>query len=189
MSKKAERKLRDLFARLDALYTQIPKVNCKGLCSIACGPIPLSDLEAKRLHLVTHTKPRIVDDLRCVYLKESRCSAYRVRPLMCRAWGVMKSLSCMHGCVPDHWFPEEEFVRIATEIERLSGKGRILRTDERGLTHLEGDSFERFSAAPRRDSSQIEADAERTRSLRALHGGRIMWAGENPEIRHGGYIK
>ncbi len=175
-------KLRDGFAKLDALYAQLPTIACRGQCQIACSAIVLSDLEARRLHVTTHVKPRTVPGTgapetpreRCVYLTDrGRCGAYAVRPLICRTWGLVRMLSCHHGCVPDRWLNDLEFVRLAQAIERIGG-GRVLRTSRGGLEHREGETFARIVAT--RSESQIEAHSERVRSLRALFGGRIMLA-------------
>lgn len=184
---KPSTKLREAFAQLDALYAQLPAITCKGLCAIACGPVPLTDLEARRLQLATHVKPRTVlkvladggphtarERERCIYLTaQDRCRAYTVRPLICRAWGLVRMLSCMHGCVPDQWLKDTEFVRIAQAIERLGG-GRILRTGLEGLSRTPGDGFAGIVAT--RSEAEIEEGNERVRGLRALHGGRILAA-------------
>jgi Fe-S-cluster containining protein len=177
---KPARKYDAAWAALDAIYAALPRVACQGRCAITCGPIPLTDLEARRLHTTTHTKPRTipVDEVdaqgntrrqRCVYLTpRDRCGAYGVRPLICRVFGVLKSLSCMHGCVPDRWLTDEEFLRIAQAVERV-----IVTTPE-GLVIAEGEAF--GGIVPTRDPAAVAENAERTRSLRALHGGRIMAA-------------
>jgi Putative zinc- or iron-chelating domain len=174
---KTPRKLREAFAQLDALYAALPTVACRGLCAIACGAIPLTDLEARRLQLATHVKPRTVPGSvtedgrtraaeRCIYLREDRCSVYAARPLICRVW---------HGCVPDRWLSDLEFVRIAQAVERLGG-GRVIRTTPTGLEHTPGEQFAALAPAPGRTVADIDADSERVRSLRALHGGRILSA-------------
>ena len=186
---KPTREERAAFAQLDALYAELPPMVCKGQCGIACkGGIVLTDLEARRLQLTTHRKPRTTDARgRCVYLTaDERCNAYAVRPLICRAWGLVKMMSCMHGCVPAKWLDDRTFLRIAVAIETLGG-GRVLRTATSGLVHAEGESFTRvafeLAQQPPADETRLarEArDAERTRNLRALHGGRIMIAKEEP---------
>jgi len=184
---KASRAERDVAEQLDAIYAALPKVACQGKCAIACGAVPLTDAEARRLQVVTHRKPRtvlgfqaLVDFVpgrqieRCIYLTErDRCSAYDVRPLICRVWGVVSSLSCMHGCVPDRWLSESEFLRLAQAVERIGG-GRLLRTALGGLVD-HGDSFVRIGP-PTRPEAEVAANAERVRGLRALHGGRILLA-------------
>lgn len=174
---KPSRDLLDVFAKLDALYAQLPPIVCQGRCAVGCGGgIWLTDAEARRLQLATHRKPRTTDATgRCVYLTaDDQCSAYAVRPLACRVWGVVKMLSCMHGCVPDRWLAETEFVRLAREVERLGG-GRMLRTCVDGLVRVPGDGFAKWGP-PQRSDAAIAADADRTLGLRALFGGRIIMA-------------
>ena len=179
----------ETFARLDALYARLPPLECKGGCAIACGDLPLTDAEARRLQTATHIKPRTVIKLlaegggpplerqRCIYLTpEDRCSVYAIRPLICRAWGVLKGLSCMRGCVPARWYSDLEFLELALAVERIGG-GRILHTTTTGLV----DYGECWSDLVRRsgdfrDPAHIEADAERTRGLRAILGGRVIAA-------------
>jgi Fe-S-cluster containining protein len=174
LSRKTDRKA---VAKLEALYAQLPTVACKGLCSIACGPVPMSTLEAKRMRKADPWRriPMIHENLRCVYLTDqNRCSVYDVRPLICRVWGVVKRMSCMHGCIPTRWLSDHEFTAIAKTIERLGGP--ILVSDVDALLDR-GDTFLDLPTG-RVSEAEAEALAEKTRNLRALHGGRI--AGVNP---------
>jgi Fe-S-cluster containining protein len=186
------RKYRQAVAMLDAIYAELPTIACTGQCAIACGPIVLTDLEARRLQVVTHRKPRTIPVSavdaagntmreRCVYLTATdRCSAYAVRPLICRAWGLTKMLSCMHGCVPDRWLSSLELARIGQAVERIGG-GRVLRTIPEGLGHDGGEKTWAM-LEPRRSEAAIDRDAERTRALRALHGGRIISAVRSDDV-------
>jgi Fe-S-cluster containining protein len=183
---KATRAERDLADQLDAIYETLPTIVCQGKCAIACGAVPLTEAEARRLQVVTHQKPRTVlgfkaladfvpgrEIERCIYLTDrDRCRAYAVRPLICRVWGLVSSLSCHHGCVPDRWLSESEFLRLAQAVERIGG--RQLRTALNGLVN-HGDSFTRIGS-PTRPETEILDNAERVRGLRAVHGGRILLA-------------
>jgi len=188
MNRAGRRKLHAAFARLDAAYAQLPALVCQGHCAIACGAIVLTDLEARRLHLATHEPPRTVIKVladgppsterpreRCIYLTPAdRCGVYAIRPLICRAWGLVRMMSCMHGCLPARWLKDDEFLRLAQQIEAFAG-GRVLRTSPQGLGHVTGESFTRFGQ-PTKSPAAIEAHAERVRGLRALHGGHIVAA-------------
>jgi hypothetical protein len=189
------RKVDEAGARLDAVYARLPQIKCKGLCGIACGPILLTDNEARRLQVATHKKPRTIllaphtrfpngqpaPREACVYLtKHGRCEAYAQRPLICRTWGVVKALSCMHGCVPDRWMDDYEFHALAAEVERVNG-GRLLITQTDGCAKVPrgfNDQRVEFALHPEqlRSREAVAADAEKTRALRALHGGRILAA-------------
>lgn len=161
------------FAKLDAVYATLPTVACRGLCSLACGPILMSQLEGERLRRTDRDRrsPSTRADLSCIYLTPTkRCGVYAVRPLICRVWGLVKRMSCMHGCEPTRWLTDHEFVAIAKTIERIGGP--IVQSALGGI-EIRGDSFLTLdvSSTP---PELAEAMAERTRGLRALHGGRII---------------
>lgn len=172
-------KLRAQVEQLDALLARLPAIECKGLCSVACGVLPLTLLEANCMKTADprHRDPAITADGDCIYLTaKKRCGVYDVRPLICRAWGVLKTLSCMHGCVPERWLPETEFLEIAQAIERL---GRpLLVTGVEGPMRHDKSFLNMTDARQITDDEQrhLDAHAERVRGLRALHGGRILLA-------------
>jgi hypothetical protein len=169
MSQKTNRKA---IEKLEALYARLPTVQCRGLCFIACGPVPMTRLEADRMRKADsgHRLPMIHEDVSCVYLtKNKRCSVYDVRPLVCRAWGTLKAMCCMHGCIPDRWLSPSEFLRVAKELERIGGELVVSTTE--GLKPYE-DTFSRLEQTM--SDEEVEVYAEKTRALRALHGGRIV---------------
>lgn len=183
MSRKTHRAVH---AKLDALYARLPTIACKGLCSVACGPIPMSIAEAQRLKKADplRRQPAVRQDLSCIYLTEQRrCSVYPVRPLICRTWGLVKRMSCMHGCVPNRWLSDLEFVDIAKAIERLGGQ---IVTSSLDALEDRGESF--LTLHPKLPPEQIEDLAERTRGLRALHGGRIVGVTPTPAGEQPGWI-
>lgn len=192
---------REAFATLDALYARLPSIVCQRKCGIACGAVPVTDLEARRVQLAAHVKPRTIPVTvvppgevasrtieRCIYLRgEAACTVYAVRPLICRVWGLTKMLSCMHGCVPSRWVSDLEFLDLARAVERLGG-GRVLRTTPTGLSTDPMESYESIAATiamatasgeRTKTAAALDADAEHTRSLRAIFGGRIIRAMTN----------
>src|SRR3954465_8601297 len=157
MSQKTNRKA---IERLEALYAKLPRVECKGLCFVACGPVPMTQLEADRIRSATPKRrpPMMHEDITCVYLtSKRRCSVYDARPLMCRVWGVIKSLSCMHGCIPERWLTPSEFLAIAQELERIGGDLFVTTTE--GLKPHK--SYREIQQTI--PDEQIEAYDERTR--------------------------
>ena len=109
--------------QLTALYEELPRIACAGLCHGACGPIMASRLEVEQLGAPLIFHPRT---LACVFLDSNRrCLAYHLRPMICRVYGVSRGLPCPHGCVPDRWLTDEEgrdFVARAMAI----GGGMVL---------------------------------------------------------------
>lgn len=98
--------------RLDEVYRRVPTLRCKGLCQDVCGPVPASHGEVR---LMERTSGRRYGwQLRtghCSFLDEAsgRCSCYRDRPLICRAWGTLPHSACPFGCEPDAWLSDEQF--------------------------------------------------------------------------------
>lgn len=107
-------------SELKALYAEVPKLKCKGLCQASCGPIAMTRLEnsviKKRIGRNFPAPSRF--DHSCAMLTQvGRCSIYGDRPLICRLWGVVESMRCPHGCIPEGGFWSDEkakdlFVRV-----------------------------------------------------------------------------
>lgn len=105
-------KRRNSRKELQKLYKCIPDCKCKGLCTEACGPVPFSAMERLKVENKapngwvdwdhgTYMPRRVpADDLTCPFLKDSKCSIYKDRPLICRIYGSVEDLQCGHGCKP-----------------------------------------------------------------------------------------
>ena len=45
----------------------------------------------------------------CPHLGEGgRCTAYDVRPIICRVFGAVRALACPWGCKPQRWMTDRE---------------------------------------------------------------------------------
>jgi len=95
--------------RFEALYAQVPDVNCKGLCTDSCGPIDMHPYERARIRRASVRIPSPAEaveawargeDYRCPALVDGACSVYSLRPMICRAWGASEAMPCEHGCRP-----------------------------------------------------------------------------------------
>lgn len=127
------------------LYSQLPAIDCKGLCHDSCTAIDASQLERDVLaeHGVTlpDTTPLAVIDRyqatghidTCPALSPfGRCTVYEVRPFVCRAFGAVshrnvpaavrfaQAMMCQHGCEPEFTIGVKAFMQIMCEIEALS---------------------------------------------------------------------
>lgn len=123
---------------LAAIYAKIPEVNCKGKCQKCCGPILCQQIEWNQVVATGQVKPEAeVPILQCPALTErGKCSAYAVRPAICRLWGAVKKMRCPHGCRPKRWLSDGEAREILEKIRqldhRLAGPGiRLLEKAER----------------------------------------------------------
>lgn len=175
MSKKSRR--RTLARDLDALYAGLPQIACVGKCAEACSSITLAIGEAARLHGADPERRAIrTINRRCIYLTPAgRCSQYAIRPLICRVWGVLERLSCPHGCVPDRWLTDHEFVQLGVRLERIAGALAESTADgvaplARGFTDL-ATAIQSPATMP---APLVEHYARLTRGARAIHGGHVF---------------
>src|SRR5271166_6136601 len=90
------------YKALDAIYAELPSINCKGDCHTTCGVIALTRLEELRLR-ATSRSPH-ADGFTCSILDRSnRCKAYEKRPAICRLFGLIDDprMKCPYGCEPE----------------------------------------------------------------------------------------
>lgn len=113
---------------LQTIYNSLPKINCKKLCHECCGPIAMSKIEHDRIlkesgKVPTYDKKRQA----CGFLnKQNECKVYRIRPFICRLFGLVKAMKCPHGCEPERWLTDQEARQLLNQIEILSkNKGPI----------------------------------------------------------------
>jgi len=109
---------------IEAIYASLPKIDCKGLCHNACGAITMSSEEWRRLRKAFGPL-KLVRPGRCPVLRDDNlCSAYKVRPLICRLYGVVEGMKCPYGCKPAKYLTDEEAYRLLDRMKRIGGKTR-----------------------------------------------------------------
>jgi Fe-S-cluster containining protein len=124
---------RRVAAKLDALYAQLPQLDCQGLCADSCGPIPAGRSEGERMERVSGRRLEappvrtVIDGTmevchECSMMDDGRCSVYAIRPMICRLWGIAENLACPYGCIPDggHLTTAEGYAFL-TEAFELAG--------------------------------------------------------------------
>jgi hypothetical protein len=77
-------------------------------------------LERVRLLRQTGRKLRETQQYACPLLKQGRCAAYALRPLICRAFGVVESMACPYGCAPERYLTVSEFQALCRAVEEVS---------------------------------------------------------------------
>jgi hypothetical protein len=113
--------------QLDALYAELPRLDCKGKCWRCCARVLMAPGERDRLRREGVEVPTVEEMRRegrelCPALKSHRCTVYTARPLMCRLWGIEESMRCPYGCVPDGgWVSEAEAVRFWLRAYAIAG--------------------------------------------------------------------
>ncbi|MSP21613.1 MAG: YkgJ family cysteine cluster protein [Dehalococcoidia bacterium] len=122
--------------RLDALYAELPHLECRGLCADSCGAISMGYHEARRLERLTGEPLRLMATLEesCPYLEAERCTVYDARPLVCRVWGMVDQpdLRCQYGCVPKRWLTHAEALKFIRRSLAISG-GKEVTTVRGGV--------------------------------------------------------
>lgn len=108
--------------KLQALYDKLPKVECKGLCHEACGPILFTQFEASLIKKQFGRNIGCDGSLTCTALSEGRCGVYEARPFVCRAYGAVEGLECPFSCVPEKGLmSKEDSEKIFHAIMALGG--------------------------------------------------------------------
>lgn len=127
-----------IYAALDDLYTRIPAMECRGKCQGACGPIAMSAAEQRRM--AVHGTPvpnalrhRSADEISptCPALTMlGTCGNYPIRPIVCRLWGAIESMSCSYGCRPEGgWLSEQWGVALLLLADSYS-TGKPMTVDQ-----------------------------------------------------------
>lgn len=108
--------------KLDALYASLPKIECQKLCASACGPIEMSIRERVRLEQAAGKPCKVNGKLCALLTADGHCSAYAVRPMICRVWGLTRALRCPYGCVPERWLTDAECYELIGRADLVGGK-------------------------------------------------------------------
>lgn len=112
---------RRLDERLDALYAELPNIECGGYCQDSCGPIDMSVRERQRIE-GEHGEVKCGVGPTCTMLTiTGECRAYEIRPMICRLWGLMESMRCPYGCVPERWVTDAEAFEFLSRADAIGG--------------------------------------------------------------------
>ena len=118
-------------ARLEALYAEIPRIDCQGLCWDSCGPIMMTRAEHRRIETsagVDIPDGRSTAPATCVALTMlRRCAVYELRPMICRVWGVVETMPCNHGCRPDRYLTDAECYELLARAYDIAGETQMAR--------------------------------------------------------------
>lgn len=114
-------------AALHEIYEQIPKIECKGLCTNECTNIGFFKPEFEHLVQITGREPKLdVMTERCNYLtQEGRCGVYDDRPWVCRAYGVDTRMPCPHGCKAERIMDSMESSILLKRIANVLGTREV----------------------------------------------------------------
>lgn len=85
---------------LEALYAELPTVDCQCKCFGACASIGIAAAEFDRIAAAIGYTPRSDDSGWCPLLdrQSGLCTVHQIRPMICRLWGVSECMQCPWGC-------------------------------------------------------------------------------------------
>jgi Fe-S-cluster containining protein len=119
---------------LTALYADLPRMRCEGLCSDSCYSLVQTEVERGLVRDRTGVELELVQvpPTACKALTMlHQCGVYEVRPLICRLWGMTPGMRCQYGCEPEGGFLSAretyEFLARAAEISGDSVMAARLR--------------------------------------------------------------
>lgn len=114
---------------MDDLYETLPTIKCKGSCQSSCGPIGMSPDEFRRISESSNSTPTVDKDFQCSLLKDGKCSVYEIRPAICRLWGIVETMKCPYGCVPNpRYLTEKEGHQFLSKIDKATGRKELVLT-------------------------------------------------------------
>jgi len=105
---------------LDRAYASLPRLDCQRKCQESCGPIVFSGEERERITRRFGFFPpqHFPESLTCPLLDtQGDCSVHDIRPMICRLWGLTKSMACPFGCVPERWLTDTEAHALLAKAE------------------------------------------------------------------------
>jgi Fe-S-cluster containining protein len=112
---------------LDAIYAELPAIECRGQCHDSCCNIDMTGTERQRIadagvsipRRTIHDTPRPCPALTIL----NRCAVYEVRPLICRLWGLTRVMRCSYGCVPEGgYLPERTALELIARAHAAAGE-------------------------------------------------------------------
>lgn len=120
-------------AALDALYSELPSLECRGLCWHSCGPVDMSATERERIADLGVTIPGYTREAAERYRETGKveacpalgpfktCGVHPVRPMICRLWGMTETMRCPHGCRPTRELTEAEGYAFLERSREIGG--------------------------------------------------------------------
>lgn len=82
------------------LDIKVPKMQCDEHCGGCCGPVACSETEADLIRQFCEDNGVVLqngDPLTCGFYQKGRCAIYPVRPFLCRLFGHVPGMVCVHG--------------------------------------------------------------------------------------------
>jgi Fe-S-cluster containining protein len=179
--------------RLDVIYARLPAMECRGQCWDSCGSIGMTRPEQQLVEQRHGVKLPIAAaftgaQARCPALTMlGRCGVYDSRPLICRLWGLVPSMRCNWGCLPEGGLlSDAEGYLLMADVFELAG-------DHRGAANLramwgtpesaaKASAYLRASERARLEAFEVRRNlAERNGSARYMTAGGALVRERTPQ--------
>ncbi len=122
------------FQALAALYAELPRMQCQGLCSDSCYSLAQTPLEQAYVRSRTGVQLGLVQapPTACPALGMLKtCTVYEARPMICRLWGMTPGMRCQYGCEPEGGYltgrQTYEFLARAADLSGDARTARMMR--------------------------------------------------------------
>ena len=102
---------------IEAIYARIPAVTGCRKCGCCCGPILMSDAERRAIRQATGRRFR--PSIKCMFLRQHKCTIYEHRPAICRMQGTADWLPCPFGAHAEWTLTRAEGSEILDALEDL----------------------------------------------------------------------
>jgi hypothetical protein len=116
----------DRYAQLDALYAELPRLECRGKCQESCGPIDMSLAERQRIRERGVEIPPLSSPCPALTFMGT-CGVFEVRPVICRLWGVVEAMACPWGCAPEGgWLDDATALELIARSQQIGGRSQTV---------------------------------------------------------------
>ena len=110
--------------QLQELYAKLPTIECKGECADICQTVLIMSVKERQIIESKYGRVTCDEEGWCKMLKDGRCIAHEVKPMICRLWGLTEDMKCPHGCKPSpRYLTEREGARFMWHADRIGGIG------------------------------------------------------------------
>lgn len=161
-------------AQLDALYAELPEIECRGQCWDSCTTIDMTPPERARIADAGYDIPEVRGLSVCPALTMfHQCAVYEVRPLICHLFGVAEGLTCNFGCQPTRLLTRREVFELQARAYDIAGMRREAELSRRALASPHAEALLRRHLADQEEIALHQQAEQRAHLSRT--GAAPLW--------------
>jgi Fe-S-cluster containining protein len=160
--------------QLQQLWDQLPAIHCQGLCADSCYSMGQTRTEQQIIQRRTGVDlPLAHAGQPCRALTVlRRCAVYEHRPMICRLWGMVPTMRCNYGCIPEGGFlTDQQAYEILARSAEIDGDPHTAE-QMRAPFRQDPATAERALRGMQKERD-LAWQARRTNALQVLPGGRL----------------